>query len=1007
MIAFAAPPFESAPAPVEDHNFVLDARQRQVDVKALLQAQQPSLSAFAGFITDRCGRYSIHPHIAILLIAAANIQAPHIESEREATLSPQAGQIDALLRAAHADFYGARSADGASGAQPSPNRKSVGIRAVAQRLAGSARVAEGGDAFATFNADYARRFGAPTVREIGDVGKSAPVDFLRFPWNGADQNWSFGGVHSNNGSNANPRSSIDFYVRGSGEWSANPNEPPLHEVRAAHGGVVTVFSACNIRVTHGSGWATNYYHLENPLVATGDTIAQGTPIAFYANDEASALCQGGASDGPHVHFTLLQAGAEVALDQTVLSGWTVEAAAVTLDYETDCELMRLSRGGERVCPFGAIPASELGVCGSASGQSFSALSETSPGLCSLGTVRNFSGTGPWFWDCSGALCSARIGADTTPAAFTFTAQSGLAPGALATSNTVTISGITATTPVSVAGGTYSVNGGPFTATAGAVVDGNTVAVRVTTALSFNTAISATLDIGGVTGRFTATTRADDVPPDTAMTACPRNSTLSTASFAFTGTDNVGVAGFECSVNGAGFIGCSSPKVVSGLTPGAQAFAVRAFDSAGNRDATPALCAWTVDAVDTTPDAFAFVSVGAQALSIAVVSNAVTIFGINTPASISISGGEYRINGGGFTAASGMIENGGRVELRVTTSALFNTSVIATVSVGGVSSSFTATTGAAPVVTVNGQCGTSHQIAQTLAPNSGFCAAGIASVLSGEGPWTWRCAGTGGGTTASCATQKMDSPVDSDLDGIPDWVEIAEGRAIGARDNAIFSAMHPSSTRWFAMQQYRDFLNREAEPAGLTDWTNYLNAGTFNREQVIQNFFNSPEFQQGVPPIVRLYLGYFNRIPDHDGLFGWVAALRKGIALDAISSGFAASAEFQLTYGALSDSDFVTLVYKNVLNRLPDETGFNGWLARLRGGLSRGSLMLGFTESEEYQAQTRSNVFVIMMYEGMLRRASEPAGYQGWVDYLNAGRSALDLTRGFVNSQEYRNRFLAE
>jgi Domain of unknown function (DUF4214) len=246
--------------------------------------------------------------------------------------------------------------------------------------------------------------------------------------------------------------------------------------------------------------------------------------------------------------------------------------------------------------------------------------------------------------------------------------------------------------------------------------------------------------------------------------------------------------------------------------------------------------------------------------------------------------------------------------------------------------------------------------------------------------------------------------DDDNDGIPYAVELAEGRDPLAKDNAIFAELHPNANRWFAMQQYRDFLSREAEVTGLAGWTNLLNT-SMTREAVIQGFFSSPEFQSGVPSVVRLYLGFFKRIPDSAGLKGWVTAVRGGTPLGTVAQAFAQSAEFQRTYGALTNAQFVTLVYQNVLGRAPDTAGYNGWLASVQGGMSRGDMMVGFTESTEYQLKTSPNVFVIMMYESMLRRAAEQAGYDFWVNYVNNGRDALELTRGFLNSPEYRNRFL--
>ena len=63
--------------------------------------------------------------------------------------------------------------------------------------------------------------------------------------------------------------------------------------------------------------------------------------------------------------------------------------------------------------------------------------------------------------------------------------------------------------------------------------------------------------------------------------------------AFTGTDDVGLTSFECSLDGAAFAGCRSPTAYHGIALGDHSFAVRGVDDAGNRDVTPASIEWTV------------------------------------------------------------------------------------------------------------------------------------------------------------------------------------------------------------------------------------------------------------------------------------------------------------------------------------------------------------------------------------------------------------------------------
>ncbi len=105
--------------------------------------------------------------------------------------------------------------------------------------------------------------------------------------------------------------------------------------------------------------------------------------------------------------------------------------------------------------------------------------------------------------------------DTTPDAFSFVAVTDQAVSTLVVSNAITVAGITAASPITVTGGEYSINDGPFTAVAGSVVAGNSVKARLTTSASPSTASSATVTIGGVSDTFTATTAAavPDTKPD--------------------------------------------------------------------------------------------------------------------------------------------------------------------------------------------------------------------------------------------------------------------------------------------------------------------------------------------------------------------------------------------------------------------------------------------------------------------------------------------------------------
>jgi hypothetical protein len=97
--------------------------------------------------------------------------------------------------------------------------------------------------------------------------------------------------------------------------------------------------------------------------------------------------------------------------------------------------------------------------------------------------------------------------DTEPNPFAFVDQTNVAPNLPITSAAITVTGINAPAPISVTGGTYSINGGAFTSAAGNVSNGNTVRVRHTSAATPSTPVNTTLNIGGVSDTFTSTTAA--------------------------------------------------------------------------------------------------------------------------------------------------------------------------------------------------------------------------------------------------------------------------------------------------------------------------------------------------------------------------------------------------------------------------------------------------------------------------------------------------------------------
>lgn len=188
---------------------------------------------------------------------------------------------------------------------------------------------------------------------------------------------------------------------------------------------------------------------------------------------------------------------------------------------------------------------------------------------------------------------------------------------------------------------------------------------------------------------------------------------------------------------------------------------------------------------------------------------------------------------------------------------------------------------------------------------------------------------------------------------------------------------------FIDQIYNAVLGRPADADGRAYWLGQLEAGV-TRGQVMLAFSESNEFMNrtntanlnggapaapapvqpapqpepqpqpvanpvvdGAPEIQRLYLGYFLRAADAEGLAYWTGQLQNGLTLAEISEQFALSIEFQTRYGQADNAAFVDLVYLNVLGRAADGEGRAYWITQLENGMTRGELMTGFTESNEF------------------------------------------------------------
>ena len=170
---------------------------------------------------------------------------------------------------------------------------------------------------------------------------------------------------------------------------------------------------------------------------------------------------------------------------------------------------------------------------------------------------------------------------------------------------------------------------------------------------------------------------------------------------------------------------------------------------------------------------------------------------------------------------------------------------------------------------------------------------------------------------------------------------------------------------FVDHLYDDLLDRAPSAKDRTTWVEQLGAGahrsavlvavTESAEYVARTGTEAPVAPRPLlaPPgiehsVVRLHLGLRGEWPDRATLDAEVVRYLDGTSLAALADEVVAD-----RYGSTSGPGFVRSLYRDVLGRDEDPADAPAWQARLAAGETRGAVAVGFTESPEMLALTRT------------------------------------------------------
>jgi alpha-tubulin suppressor-like RCC1 family protein len=208
------------------------------------------------------------------------------------------------------------------------------------------------------------------------------------------------------------------------------------------------------------------------------------------------------------------------------------------------------------------------------------------------------------------------------------------------------------------------------------------------------------------------------------------------------------------------------------------------------------------------------------------------------------------------------------------------------------------------------------------------------------------------------------------------------------------------------RQYVDVTTKAPTAAQSSSWVSQLSAGTKTKGDLVDSLRRGAENLKNVDPVVRVYRAFLQRAPDAGGLKFWINRKRSVAPartwnVTQIATEFTNSNEFKTKYGSLTNRQFVTQIYTDVLERPADPSGVNYWTGKLdRKERTKAQVVVGFSESNEYKRKQAANTDLAVAYIYLLGRAPTPDETVNWVSRQREGTTHATLLTELLNSAKY-------
>jgi len=222
---------------------------------------------------------------------------------------------------------------------------------------------------------------------------------------------------------------------------------------------------------------------------------------------------------------------------------------------------------------------------------------------------------------------------------------------------------------------------------------------------------------------------------------------------------------------------------------------------------------------------------------------------------------------------------------------------------------------------------------------------------------------------------------------------------------------------FVKKLYETLLGQTPDQKTIDDLANKLKNAQITREELYYDVITSDDFKNKIKNeninnafegdedqekekihkisqfVKRFYTQLLERTPEEGGYNYWEQKLaNKDLSAKDIAKQFFNSQEFKSKN--LSDEDFVKTVYKVIMGREADQGGVDYWTQKLKEGTSRDQVVNEFLNAKEFEnlakdydieAKDPVKEFIERFYTKALQRDADPNGSEYWSKELKSAQ----------------------